>query len=51
MAVAALLAACGGESSSDANEKAGTYEVGISADARFDRRGRWIGFKKVRLAS
>jgi hypothetical protein len=31
--------------------KAGTYEVGISADAKFDKRGRWIGFKKVRLAS
>lgn len=31
MAVAALLAACGGESSSDANERAGTYDVRVTA--------------------
>jgi hypothetical protein len=30
VAVAALLAACGGESSSDANEKAGTYDVRVT---------------------
>lgn len=30
MAVAALLAACGGESSSDSNEAAGTYRVQVS---------------------
>ncbi len=30
MAVAALLAACGGESSSDANEQAGTYDVHVT---------------------
>lgn len=30
MAVAALLAACGGESSSDANEPAGTYRVKVT---------------------
>ncbi len=30
MAVAALLAACGGESSSDANERAGTYDVRVT---------------------
>jgi hypothetical protein len=31
--------------------KAGSYQVAISADAKFDKRSRWIGFKKVRLAS
>jgi hypothetical protein len=31
VAVAALLAACGGESSSDANEPAGTYDVRVTA--------------------
>lgn len=30
MAVAALLAACGGESSSDANQRAGTYDVRVT---------------------
>lgn len=30
MAVAALLAACGGESSSDATERAGTYDVRVT---------------------
>jgi hypothetical protein len=30
VAVAALLAACGGESSSDANERAGTYDVRVT---------------------
>lgn len=30
MAVAALLAACGGGSSSDANEPGGTYDVGVT---------------------
>ena len=30
MAVAALLGACGGGSSSDANEKAGTYDVNVT---------------------
>ncbi len=30
MAVAALLAACGGESSSDANEPSGTYDIGVT---------------------
>jgi hypothetical protein len=34
VAVAALLAACGGESSSDANERAGTYDVRV-IDASF----------------
>lgn len=34
MAVAALLAACGGESSSDANQPAGTYDVRVT-DAAF----------------
>jgi hypothetical protein len=30
--------------------KRGTYAVRISATATFDKRDRWIGFKKVRLA-
>jgi hypothetical protein len=30
VAVAALLAACGGESSSDSNERAGTYDVDVT---------------------
>lgn len=30
MAVAAMLAACGGESSSDANEQSGTYKVDVT---------------------
>lgn len=34
LAVAAMLAACGGESSSDANETAGTYDVRVT-DAAF----------------
>lgn len=34
MVVAALLAACGGESSSDSNEQAGTYRVNVT-DASF----------------
>jgi hypothetical protein len=34
MAVAAMLAACGGESSSDANQAAGTYDVRVT-DASF----------------
>jgi hypothetical protein len=33
VAVAAMLAACGGESSSDANERAGTYEVRVTEAA------------------
>ncbi len=33
MAVAALLAACGGESSSGANERAGTYDVRVTEAA------------------
>jgi hypothetical protein len=33
VAVAALLAACGGESSSDANEQAGTYDVRVTEAA------------------
>ncbi len=33
VAVAALLAACGGESSSDANERAGTYDVRVTEAA------------------
>ncbi len=39
MAVAALLAACGGESSSDANEAAGTYPVRVT-DASFPTKQR-----------
>jgi hypothetical protein len=31
--------------------KRGSYQVAISADATFDKRNRWIGFKHVRLAS
>jgi hypothetical protein len=31
--------------------KRGTYAVRISASAKFDKRDRWIGFKRVRLAS
>jgi hypothetical protein len=31
--------------------KPGSYQVAISADAKLDKRARWIGFKKVRLAS
>jgi hypothetical protein len=31
VAVAAMLAACGGESSSDSNEEAGTYRVNVTA--------------------
>lgn len=34
MAVAVLLAACGGESSSDSNERAGTYDLRVT-EARF----------------
>jgi hypothetical protein len=37
VAVAALLAACGGESSSDANEQAGTYDVRVT-EAAFPTR-------------
>jgi hypothetical protein len=33
VAVAAMLAACGGESSSDANERAGTYDVRVTEAA------------------
>lgn len=39
MAVAALLAACGGEASSDANETAGTYDVRVT-DASFPAEQR-----------
>ncbi len=39
MAVAALLAACGGESSSDANEPSGTYRVHVS-EASFPTKQR-----------
>jgi hypothetical protein len=39
VAVAALLAACGGESSSDANEAAGTYDVRVT-DASFPAQQR-----------
>lgn len=39
MAVAALLAACGGESSSDANQPAGTYDVRVT-DAAFPSQQR-----------
>lgn len=39
MAVAVLLAACGGESSSDANETAGTYDVRVT-EARFPTEQR-----------
>jgi hypothetical protein len=39
VAVAALLAACGGESSSDANEPSGTYRVHVTA-ASFPTRQR-----------
>ena len=31
--------------------KPGTYSVRISATASFDKRDRWIGFKRVKLAS
>lgn len=39
MAVAALLAACGGESSSDSNERAGTYQLKV-VDASFPSEQR-----------
>ncbi len=39
MAVASLLAACGGESSSDANEPGGTYDVRVT-DASFPTEQR-----------
>ncbi|MDX6627281.1 MAG: hypothetical protein QOE56_2270 [Solirubrobacterales bacterium] len=39
MAVAALLAACGGESSSDSNEAAGTYRVQVT-EASFPTKQR-----------
>jgi hypothetical protein len=39
VAVAAMLAACGGESSSDANEQAGTYDVRVT-DASFPTEQR-----------
>jgi hypothetical protein len=39
VAVAALLAACGGESSSDANQPAGTYDVRVT-DASFPTEQR-----------
>lgn len=39
MAVAALLAACGGEASSDANQPAGTYDVRVT-DASFPTEQR-----------
>lgn len=39
MAVAALLAACGGESSSDANQPAGTYRLQVT-EASFPTRQR-----------
>ena len=31
--------------------KPGTYTVRISANATYDKRDRWIGFKRVKLAS
>jgi hypothetical protein len=31
--------------------KPGTYDVRISAAAKYDKRDRWIGFKRVKLAS
>jgi hypothetical protein len=49
VAVAALLAACGGESSSDANERAGTYQVDV-VDASFPSEQRLGQTTLLRLA-
>jgi hypothetical protein len=49
VAVAALLAACGGESSSDANERAGTYQVDV-VDASFPSEQRLGQTSLLRLA-
>lgn len=49
MAVAALLAACGGESSSDSNERAGTYQVKV-VDANFPSEQRLGQTTLMRLA-
>lgn len=48
MAVAALLAACGGESSSDSNEAAGTYRVNVT-DASFPTEQRLGQTSQLRL--
>jgi hypothetical protein len=49
VAVAVLLAACGGEASSDANEKAGTYTVDIT-EASFPLEQRLGQTSLLRLA-
>lgn len=49
MAVAALLAACGGEESSDANEKAGNYVVDVT-EASFPTEQRLGQTSLLRLA-
>jgi hypothetical protein len=49
VAVAALLAACGGESSSDANQAAGTYDVRVT-DASFPTEQRLGQTSLMRLA-
>ncbi len=49
VAVAALLAACGGESSSDSNERAGTYQLKV-VDASFPSEQRLGQTSMLRLA-
>jgi hypothetical protein len=49
VAVAALLAACGGESSSDSNERAGTYEIEV-VDATFPGKQRLGQTSLLRLS-
>jgi hypothetical protein len=49
VAVAALLAACGGESSSDANQAAGTYDVRVT-EASFPTEQRLGQTSLLRLA-
>ncbi len=49
MAVAALLAACGGEESSDSNERAGTYQLEV-VDASFPSEQRLGQTSVMRLA-
>jgi hypothetical protein len=48
VAVAALLAACGGESSADSNEAAGTYRVDVT-DASFPTQQRLGQTSQLRL--
>jgi len=49
VAVAALLAACGGESSSDSNERAGTYQLEVT-EANFPNEQRLGQTTLLRLA-